>query len=335
MYLKLFKENIEEIKKYKNRPFYTYISISNLCNANCMFCDIHEKKEVYCSLDVYDLLDQLKEMGTKYIHFNGGGEPFVNKDILKYFEYATKLNLNIIFTTNGYALNENIIKRFREYNVKAILFSIDSYKAEIHNKIRGVKGIFEKATNNIKIIKKICPDIKIVINHVLNNKNIDSIKEFIHLKKELPYDFINPIVVKECPEYYFSDKQVKNYNISLKEIKDLMKENNVFCLYDDMEYFKEEMYENDGSDFSKNKVPCFCLQYCSFIDCVSGNVYPCDCSVHRDENYYSLGNLKEHSFKEIWESERANYLKDVLSSEVSNCKSKCDYANVMFNERVV
>ena len=43
MYIKLFKDILEK-NKNNNNPIYSFISVSNKCNANCKFCDIHEKK---------------------------------------------------------------------------------------------------------------------------------------------------------------------------------------------------------------------------------------------------------------------------------------------------
>ena len=31
-----------------------------------------------------------KSIGTKYIHFTGGGEPFINDDIFEYLDYCTQ-----------------------------------------------------------------------------------------------------------------------------------------------------------------------------------------------------------------------------------------------------
>ena len=104
MYLKLIEETPKEILSYYEKPFYVYLSLSNLCNANCVFCDVRTNKEKKCNIDVFKLIDELSDLGTKYIHFTGGGEPFINDDILKYMDYCTKKGLNIIFISNGYNL---------------------------------------------------------------------------------------------------------------------------------------------------------------------------------------------------------------------------------------
>ena len=106
MYIKLLDENKKELEKSYDKPFYVYLSLSNICNANCIFCDVRQNKLKKCSIDVYKLIDELKELGTKYIQFTGGGEPFVNDDIFDYIEYCTKKNIKVIFISNGLNLNE-------------------------------------------------------------------------------------------------------------------------------------------------------------------------------------------------------------------------------------
>lgn len=325
MYLKLIGN---DIFSNKGIPYYNFISISNICNANCIFCDVHDNKDKFTRVDINDLLLQLSTMGAKYVHFTGGGEPFANKEIFSYLDNASKLGLNICITTNGTLLNEKIIEKFKKYNIKAMFFSIDSYEATCHDKLRKIDGAFEKAINNINYIKKLYPSIKIVINCVLQKSNIDYIYKMIDLKKKVNYDFLNPIIIKDCPELYFSDYQILEYckNNYQKKIK------NFDLLYDDINYFEKGEYDENGSDFRKNSIKCQCLNYISFVDCVSGQVYPCDCSIHRDKEFYSIGNLLKNSFCEIWNSKKAEELRKTLYLNCTSCKSKCDGANVMFNK---
>ena len=48
MYLKLMNEKPKEILSYYEKPFYVYLSLSNMCNANCVFCEVHTLKEKKC-----------------------------------------------------------------------------------------------------------------------------------------------------------------------------------------------------------------------------------------------------------------------------------------------
>lgn len=106
MYLKLIKEKPLDLLKCYEKPYYVYLSLSNLCNANCVFCDVNTNKEKKCGIDIISLIDELSDLGTKYIHFTGGGEPFINDDIFKYLEYCTKKGILINLISNGLNLNE-------------------------------------------------------------------------------------------------------------------------------------------------------------------------------------------------------------------------------------
>lgn len=326
-------KKIIDIDISKNEyPFYAFLSISNICNANCVFCDVHENKFITPTIDIYKTMDEMKKIGIKYIHFTGGGDPFANKNIFDYFDYATKLGFSIIFLTNGIALNSDKIDQFYKYNIKAMFFSLDSQKSDLHNNIRGVKGCFENLCEVINYSKLKYPKIPIVINHVLSTKNIDDLKEFIKFKSSIKYDYLNPIIVKECPELYFTNNQINNYKNEMQNIKEIANKYDVKFLYDSIDYFCKDMYLIDGSDLRKNDTKCITCKYTCFIDCVSGNVYPCDCCCHRDQDYYSYGSLKNNTLKELFDSQKYRYLQKELYNKESKCKSKCDYANIEFNK---
>ena len=110
MYLKLIDEAPKDLIKFYDKPFYIYLSLSNVCNANCVFCEVRTNKEKKCNIDVIKTIDELANLGTQYIHFTGGGEPFVNDDIFEYLEYCTKKGIKIILISNGLNIDEEKIK---------------------------------------------------------------------------------------------------------------------------------------------------------------------------------------------------------------------------------
>ena len=330
MYLKLLEENQEEIINQYGKPFYVYLSLSNLCNANCVFCDVRENVEKECSIDVTKLIDQLADLDTKYIQFTGGGEPFINNDIIKYMDYCTKKGINIIFISNGYNLNEEIIKEISKYRIKAVFFSIDSHDKDIHDGLRRLPGLWTKVTNNINLIKEYMPDVKITINHVLNKDNIDDFDKFMKLKEVYDFDYINPLVIKDCEELFFSSQQIEDYNQRLSEYYSLAKELGIEFLCDDIDFFKKDVSQY-GDRERNSDLRCVFPSYCAFVDGPTGFVYPCDCSIHRDRNIYKIEELKNETMEEIWNGEKRKVLtKKLLNSEL-DCKTKCDEANCQFN----
>lgn len=331
MYLKLLKEKKQDLLKFYDKPYYAYLSLSNLCNANCVFCDVRENKEKTCSIDVFKLIDELSLLGTKYIHFTGGGEPFINDDIFKYIEYATKKGIHINVISNGLNLDEEKIKKLATYDINAVFFSIDSFNAEIHDELRRVVGLWDIVTRNINLIKKYMPNTKIAINHVLNKKNIDDFESFIRLKERFDFDYINPIIIKDCDDLFFTEEQMNNYNNNLDYYLSLSASLGIEFLCSDINFFKKEI--NSNGDRSINlDLKCVYPSYCVFIDAPTGFVYPCDCSIHRDRTIYKIGELHNETFTEIWNGSKRSELQTKLLNSELDCKKKCDEANCQFNK---
>lgn len=331
MYLEVLKESQADIFKNYESPYYVYISLTNLCNANCSFCDVRLNKEKKNAIEVKKTINELAKLGTKYIHFTGGGEPFINDEIFEYLEYCTAKNIKIVLISNGLNLNEEKIKKLSNYSIETFFFSIDSCKASIHNNLRGVDGIFESATNNINLIKKYMPNVTIILNHVINTKNIDDFEGFIKMKTEVNFDYINPIIIKDCAELFPTKQQIKKYNSNIDYFYELANKLDIKFLCKNINILEENV-ESNGDRSENEDLKCVYPSFCAFIDCPTGNVYPCDCSIHRDRELYKIGNLQEQSFTEIWNSPKRTMLRDKMLNGELDCKKKCDEANCFFSE---
>lgn len=330
MYLSLLNENISKIRtQYNGKPFFVYLSLTNTCNAKCVFCDVRQNKCKLCSIDVYKLIDELADLGVKYVHFTGGGEPFTDGKIIDYMQYATDKGLEILFITNGLLLSKQVHK-LSKINLKAVFISIDSYRPEIHNKLRRTDGLFESAIYGINELKKVKPFVQINLNHVLNSENIDQFEEFIKLKQNVNFDFINPILIKDCKELTPTTTQINTFNSKKQKYLTLLKEYGVRLLCENLDLFNENIDEN-GARSQNEDMRCFFANYSAFVDCPTGLVYPCDCSIHRDRLLYCLGDLHKNSFKDIWYSKKRNKLLLDLNNGKLNCKAKCDESNCIFN----
>lgn len=334
MYLKLIKETKEEIVKNKDYPFYTYISLSNICNANCVFCDVKQNKDKKCAINIYELIDELSNMGTKYIHFTGGGEPFINDDIMMYIKYCTKKDINVNIISNGLNITEEKIKNLKDEKINAVFFSIDSHISSIHDKLRGIDGLWDKVTSNINLVKKYLPKVKIVLNHVLNKENISDFDKYISMKDIFDFDYINPIIIKDCKQLFFSNDQIENYNKNLEFYYKLAKSKNIQFFADNIDFFNKKVSNNGDRDVNTT-MRCIYPTLCAFVDAPSGGVYPCDCSIHRDKEIFKIGNLKEEKFIDIWNGYKRLSLKEKLLNSELNCKLKCDEANCKFNDYIL
>jgi MoaA/NifB/PqqE/SkfB family radical SAM enzyme len=127
-----------------------WFNTGTLCNIECRNCYIESSPKndrlVYLTFDEVKLfIDEAidNNLKTKEIGFTGG-EPFMNKDILKMVDYALEKKFKVLILSNAMKpmLNkkEELLK-LRHPNL-TIRVSIDHYNKTKHEEVRG-KGTYE------------------------------------------------------------------------------------------------------------------------------------------------------------------------------------------------
>ena len=117
-----------------------------------------------------------------------GGEFLVYPYWRRLIELVGSLKSWILIETNGYNLKEDdvvFIKNTLNSRIATVSISLDSYRAEVHDRFRG-KGTFEKAVRAIKLLHK--HDIPIEVNALitpLNFMNEEDILSYIKLNRGL------------------------------------------------------------------------------------------------------------------------------------------------------
>ena len=159
------RRTIKNIIKSDNQKIYPrtlQLPITNKCNLNCVMCNIHQN-DCSTNISIEEMDEILSSEIFKEIESVGinGGEPFILDNLDEYVEvFAGKLPKlkNIFIISNGtYKKNmllslTKIKKLCSKYNLRLnISFSIDGY-GEVHDKIRGIKGTFDKLMNSIDSI---------------------------------------------------------------------------------------------------------------------------------------------------------------------------------------
>ena len=142
-----------EAKKIKTLWFNT----GTLCNIECKNCYIESSPKndrlVYITFEEVKLfIDEAidKNLGTKEIGFTGG-EPFMNKDVLKMIEYSLSKNFKVLVLSNAMKPMLNRKEDLLKINHQdlTIRVSIDHYQKEKHEEIRG-KNTFNVMMEGLK-----------------------------------------------------------------------------------------------------------------------------------------------------------------------------------------
>jgi radical SAM protein with 4Fe4S-binding SPASM domain len=289
------------------------------CNFRCTMCQVSSPNFISKNLD-YEMFKQVID-GNKQllkIKLQGMGEPLVNNNFFNMVEYASKYSIVSEITTNGSLLNQNNILKLQQSNLSRITVSIDGATPGVFEKIR-VKSNFETVISNCKNLissyKKriIRPEISAWC--VIQNDNVNQFEEIYDLCKEigfdrLTYQFHISGWGKDEWNNINKDKKIEINSIKEKIVK--VKNRGI------MEGMEINIFEENLLTFSKQ---CVWPWESSYIS-KTGDVVPC--CIIGDEKVVSFGNIKENSFKEIWNSKnyksfRENIRKNKIPDYCKNC----------------
>ena len=144
------------------------IGVTYSCQCRCVHCssgvpDIRQslKDKEMSTIQIRDLIDQAISMGMPRITFFGG-EPLMRKDIFDLVRYANSNGMITKINTNGFALSEEVVLKLKEAGLTYCDVSIDDADPGLHDKLRGTPGLFDRATNGIKLLRKNKMHCKIV-----------------------------------------------------------------------------------------------------------------------------------------------------------------------------
>lgn len=133
-----------------------------------------------------------------------GGEPFLRKDLVEVVRaiHSRVPSSRIVFSTNGF-LTETIVNTLSDvrnfHKGIGVGVSIDGLE-EVHDKIRGVKGAFERAITTVESLKRMgLKDLR--IGMTLTRENLRDAKAVFDLSRTLGVEFT--VTFAHNSEIYF------------------------------------------------------------------------------------------------------------------------------------
>lgn len=172
------------------------VGVTYSCQCKCVHCssgipNIKQSKEEkkalkdqeMTTLQIKDLINQSVKMGIPRITFFGG-EPLMRKDIFELINYAYSKGMITRINTNCFALNEDVVKRLKMAGLTHCDVSIDDPNPEVHDKLRGIPGLFDRVINGIHLLNKykiLCQ----IVTYAGKRNVTEGLKKIIKLGREL------------------------------------------------------------------------------------------------------------------------------------------------------
>ncbi len=311
--------------------------ITRRCNLKCVHCrsssGLEAKGHPDFTLDeAKRVLDDIASYAKPVVVLSGG-EPLLRPDVFEIAQYGTDLGLRMCLATNGTLVTQEICTKIKGAGIKMVSLSLDGASAAVHDDFRCQPGAFAGTLNAAKLFKE--NNISFLINSSFTKRNQEEIPKIYHLAKELGAtawymfmivptgrgeDIMDELIAPEDYEkllvwHYEMEKGEKDilvrptcapnyYRVVLQQAKE-----------------KGDDYERRTLQFSTGgSKGCLAGQLISLID-VDGNVLPC--------SYFPMaaGNIREKSFKDIWEKSELFHDLRNFKAYKGRCGS-CEYVNV-------
>lgn len=165
------------------------------CNGNCSFCSqrLNHYKENHASRDLsferwLKILDEAASLGVRVVNISGG-EPTLYKYLVDLVMASTKRSLEVNLKTNGFLINDKLIKDLYDAGLNSCTISIYSHNPKIHNRIKRIKGSHNVSVEAIKKLKNAeDTDIRNYAKYILKEGSVSEKRELLaNLRSRLSY----------------------------------------------------------------------------------------------------------------------------------------------------
>jgi len=292
------------------------------CNFYCKHCEANAGDTHVPELSTKEICDVITELGKMNVKMFSitGGEPLVRKDIFQVIQHVIDSGMEYGIASNGYLVTK-FEEEFRKMRPYDYFTSIDGLE-RTNDEIRGVKGAFRRNLEALEFFKSIGVKHRLVNTVVLPNniEQLPELKKVIMNSATTFWRLSVPIPVGRAKD---NDKMSLN-NEQLKYLFDFV--------IDTSKEFDIELSDEAGylgcQSLKLRSRPFFCgagLTKCYIMP--DGEVL--GCSIFYD-NEFSEGNIRNKSFKEIWQTGFSRFRNPQCADEkcmsckhIKSCQGGC------------
>lgn len=302
-------------------PIEMEVGLSGACNHRCIFCAVDYMDYRPQLMDAKLLIQNLKQMGElgmKSIIYAGEGEPLTNPYAVEIFNKTKEYGIDAAVSTNGVLFTEEKARECLK-SLTWVRVSIAGATDSTYEKIHQCKrGDLQKALANLQSLVKIKKDqnlnTTLGVQLLLLPDNKDEVLSLAKIIRDIGFDYFT---VKPFSQHPSSKSKITVDYSEAEEIGQELKkyENENFSIY-----FRSQSIENLTIDKPYNS--CEGINFMSYMD-AKGNIFPCIVFMGQEEFIY--GNIRENSFREIWESDRACQIRSKFTNTFIHqyCRKTC------------
>jgi radical SAM protein with 4Fe4S-binding SPASM domain len=276
------------------------------------------------------LIDQISDFGCPVLLFSGG-EPLLRKDLFELMAYARSKQVRIVLSTNGTLITDEAAGKLAELELSYAGISIDGPE-QIHDRFRATEGAYQKTLAGIANCNQ--HNIRAGLRFTMTRENIEQIPQIFEIAIEAGIGricFYHLIRTGRAEDLADSAPRPEQIRKGLDTIIDLtekyvkagkLEEVLTVGNHADGPYLLMRMEREEHRNLSDARM---------LLERASGNrigqnitSINWDGQVYPDQFWrnYSLGNILEKPFGEIWENE-SDPVMSILRSKTEYKDPKC------------
>lgn len=283
------------------------VIVTYRCNARCTMCNRYKapsrpEEEI--------TLDTIRKLPRMYFTNITGGEPFIRQDLSDIVLELYKKSDRIVISTNGF-FTDKIIGLAKQFPKVGIRISIEGLQ-KTNDEIRGLSDGFNRGYETLKrLVEMKHPDVG--FGMTVQDKNAPDLVPLYKLSDELGMEFATASLHNS---FYFVEAKniIHDRPMVAQNFENLV--NELLKSDEPKKWFRA--YFNHGLINyiygQPRLLPCDMAFDTFFID-PYGDVMPCNGTKDKEV----MGNLNEQSWDELWNSEQAEAVRNVVRHCNRNC----------------
>ncbi len=175
-----------------NSPLYVVWEVTLDCNARCIHCYSDARfgqDALYWPREAaLDVIDQLADAGVMILALSGG-EVLLHPDWKALVARGVERGMRVTLATNGLAVDREVASYLRDVGVWNVSVSIDGARAETHDRIRRMQGLFDAACRAVKLLT--AEGVRVTVNFTPMRANFTEAAAVVELARDLGAEKIN------------------------------------------------------------------------------------------------------------------------------------------------
>jgi radical SAM protein with 4Fe4S-binding SPASM domain len=293
-------------------------NVTRECNLKCSHCYINAvDRKLENELTTEEgkrLIDQICEVSRPLLILSGG-EPLLRPDVYELIKYGSSKGLKMGLGSNGSLIDVAVAKKLKEAGITTVSISLDSHIAAQHDDFRGVIGSWEKAVNAIKVLH--ANNVLVQVNTSLTHDNYDQIDDIMSFSESIGVEnFHLFFLVPTGRGVKLDDISPQKYEHMITTTFAKVSKHRLNVRPSCAPQFMR-IAQGMGLDMRQWIRGCIAgMYYCRIYP--NGDITPCPYLPVK------VGNVREKSFKEIWQN--VDMFKKLRDPRTLTGKcGKCDY----------